>query len=162
MNERERPVFNIGITLVILIFMNLCLIVFSILSLQNAVSDQKLTNKTADYTTAYYDACNDIEENWEKISEELKTIHSTAKSEKEFDQLIKKKYRDGSCQASEENGELYLYCSSPVLEHQKLCGRAKILWNKRENGQYMEVMEYQLEDNGTWNADQSINVYQGN
>ena len=47
MKKREIPVMNLGISLIILIFMNVCLAAFAVLSLQNALSDYALTKKTA-------------------------------------------------------------------------------------------------------------------
>ena len=38
MKKREIPVMNVGISLIILIFMNICLAAFAVLSLENAVS----------------------------------------------------------------------------------------------------------------------------
>ena len=51
MKKREIPVMNVGISLIILIFMNICLAAFAVLSLENAVSDYSLSKKTATHTT---------------------------------------------------------------------------------------------------------------
>ena len=53
MKKREIPVMNVGISLIILIFMNICLAAFAVLSLENAVSDYSLSKKTEKHTTQY-------------------------------------------------------------------------------------------------------------
>lgn len=67
MKKREIPVMNVGISLIILIFMNICLAAFAVLSLENAVSDYSLSKKTAKHTTQYYEAVNNVQEQLAKI-----------------------------------------------------------------------------------------------
>lgn len=45
-----------GISLILLIFLSLCLITFSLLSLSGATADERLSQKAADRTTEYYAA----------------------------------------------------------------------------------------------------------
>lgn len=71
MKKREIPVMNLGISLIILIFMNVCLAAFAVLSLQNAVSDYALTKKTAAHTTQYYEAVNKVQEQLAQKNTEL-------------------------------------------------------------------------------------------
>ena len=71
MKKREIPVMNLGISLIILIFMNVCLAAFAVLSLQNAVSDYALTKKTAAHTTQYYKAVNKVQEQLAQKNTEL-------------------------------------------------------------------------------------------
>lgn len=43
-----------GLSLLLLIFLSLCLITFSLLSFSGATADEKLSQKAADHTTEYY------------------------------------------------------------------------------------------------------------
>ena len=72
MKKREIPVMNVGISLIILIFMNICLAAFAVLSLENAVSDYSLSKKTAKHTTQYYEAVNKVQEQLAKKNQELR------------------------------------------------------------------------------------------
>lgn len=45
-----------GISLMLLIFLSLCLMIFSLLSLSGATADERLSRKSADRTTEYYAA----------------------------------------------------------------------------------------------------------
>ncbi|MCC8045126.1 MAG: hypothetical protein LIP12_06460 [Clostridiales bacterium] len=51
-----------GISLMLLIFLSLCLITFSVLSLSGANADEKLSQKSADRTTEYYAAVTEANE----------------------------------------------------------------------------------------------------
>lgn len=52
MRKKGMPVMNVGISLLILVFMTLALLTFSVLALENAVADKRLSQKAADHTTA--------------------------------------------------------------------------------------------------------------
>ena len=53
-----RSVISIGTTTIVLIFVLLCLLTFSVLSLVSARANMRLSQKSADRTTAYYEAEN--------------------------------------------------------------------------------------------------------
>ena len=55
MDKKEIPMVNPGLALMILIMMNLCLLTFSVLSLENAVADRRMSAKAAEHTTKYYE-----------------------------------------------------------------------------------------------------------
>lgn len=83
MKKREIPVMNLGISLIILIFMNVCLAAFAVLSLQNAVSDYALTKKTAAHTTQYYEAVNKVQEQLAQKNTELEKQWTQKKTAKQ-------------------------------------------------------------------------------
>ena len=57
MNEqKKKPIIGIGTTSIVLIFVMLCMLTFSVLSLATAQADLRLSRKSAERTTAYYDA----------------------------------------------------------------------------------------------------------
>ena len=56
MNHKIKMSFGTGAPVIILVFVILCLTVLASLSLMTALSDFRLTEKSADYTAAYYAA----------------------------------------------------------------------------------------------------------
>ena len=63
MKKRQRSLSVPGISLLLLIFLTLCLITFSLLSLSGASADENLSRRAADRTLSYYEAdssANDI------------------------------------------------------------------------------------------------------
>jgi len=63
MNERKKsyPPINMGISLLITVFITLCFVVFSVLSLSVSLKDYNYSRKHAERTAAYYEACNEAE-----------------------------------------------------------------------------------------------------
>ncbi|MCC8101231.1 MAG: hypothetical protein LIP11_02900 [Clostridiales bacterium] len=71
-----------GISLMLLIFLSLCLITFSLLSLSGATADEKLSQETADRTTAYYETVTLANKILEEIDTQLAvTLKDTTNSE---------------------------------------------------------------------------------
>ena len=54
----SRSAISVGTTTLVLIFVLLCLLTFSVLSLVSARANMRLSQKSADRTTAYYEAEN--------------------------------------------------------------------------------------------------------
>lgn len=71
MNHKKEFSMNVGLPSILLIFVILCLISFGVLSLVSANSDRKLSQKVLDRQAAYYNACNDAEENLYFIDQKL-------------------------------------------------------------------------------------------
>lgn len=63
-----------GISLLLLIFLSLCLIIFSLLSLSESTADLNLNRKSADRTTEYYAAVTRANEILAQIDEQLLTF----------------------------------------------------------------------------------------
>jgi len=59
--KKSSAGFGTGSSSILIIFVLLCLVVFASLSLVSANSDQKLSQKLAARTQAYYAACNEAE-----------------------------------------------------------------------------------------------------
>ena len=53
---------NIGISLMLVVFIILCMVIFAVLSLSSAQKDYQYSIQTAKRTAAYYEACNRAEE----------------------------------------------------------------------------------------------------
>lgn len=159
MKQRETPVMNVGVTLVVLIFTNLCLITFSMLSLQNAIADKRLTEKTATYTTAYYHAVSNLEVRWKDVNNRVIKIREEAKNPMDFYEKLENalEKENDFCYIEKKEKVYYLICSEPVLEHQRLYSRAKILW-KAKNGKHFGKRNAYLKDYGSWEADKKINI----
>ena len=69
--KTSYPPFNMGISLMLVIFIILCMVVFSVLSLSTALKDYNYSKQNADNTTAYYEACNHGEQELLILKENL-------------------------------------------------------------------------------------------
>lgn len=75
-----------GISLMLLIFLSLCLITFSVLSLSGANADEKLSQKSADRTTEYYAAVTRANEVLSEIDARLADAFLEAQDSEEPEQ----------------------------------------------------------------------------
>ena len=66
------PPLQIGTSFMLLIFVILCMVTFSVLSLSSSMKDYELSKKSAKRTSEYYNACNMAEEKLEQIDEQIK------------------------------------------------------------------------------------------
>lgn len=89
------PPINIGTSFMLVIFILLCMVIFAVLSLSNALKDYDYTQQRANRTKAYYEACNEAEEIYAKIEIENHTEdsieYSVPISENEHLQVILKR-----------------------------------------------------------------------
>ncbi len=76
-NRRTEFSLNIGTSSLLFIFVILCLVSFSILSLSSAISDQKLSKRVVENTNAYYNACEKAEELICSFDDTLKALYET-------------------------------------------------------------------------------------
>ena len=60
-----------GLSLLLLIFLSLCLVTFSLLSVSESSADRKLSEKAAQHTTDYYHALSEANEILAKIDDAL-------------------------------------------------------------------------------------------
>ena len=97
MREKKAsyPPINIGTSFMLVIFILLCMVIFAVLSLSNALKDYDYTQQRANRTKAYYEACNEAEEIYAKIEIENHTEdsieYSVPISENEHLQVILKR-----------------------------------------------------------------------
>lgn len=81
MSKRKYPTINIGSSSMLVVFIILCLITFSVLSVASANNDRKYSEKIADRTTAYYKASNKAEELLSQIDDKLKQVYEQYNAE---------------------------------------------------------------------------------
>lgn len=68
-NNRQAPFVNIGSSLLLVIFLILCLVTFATLSLSSARGDYSFSSRAAQRRTEYYQACNTAEDVLAQIDE---------------------------------------------------------------------------------------------
>lgn len=78
MSTKKRDFhLNIGTSSILFTFVILCLVSFAVLSLVSAVSDYRLSTNVAENTTAYYQACGEIESQLSQLDEELRLLYES-------------------------------------------------------------------------------------
>ena len=133
MRKKGMPVMNVGISLLILVFMTLALLTFSVLALENAVADKRLSQKAADHTTAYYAAADRIQEQIADRMQEAEEQDLAAGTQFSFEE--------------------------EVADGQMLT--VTVLLTEADGERGFDVTRWQLRSSDEWEADRSLDVYQG-
>lgn len=134
---------NVGISSILFIFVILCLVSFSILSLSSAVSDRNLTLRIADNNTAYYEACNQAEELLEGLDRTLDEVYSSGISRTGyFDKVGKKKT-----------------FNVPIGDNRTLNVEVKILYPEKEGDRFYKVTMWRVEMTSDPDFDETLPVF---
>lgn len=75
MEKKKYPAVNIGSASMLVVFIILCLVIFSVLSVASANHDYTYSQKIADRTTSYYKASGKAETILSQIDRELKSAY---------------------------------------------------------------------------------------
>ncbi len=169
MNKREIPVMNVGISLVILIFMNICLAVFAVLSLQNAMADYSLSKKTAVHTTQYYKAVNKVQEQlaqknqemqrkWEQEQETVQKEKKAGKknTKKNINKTESKKLAQKKSVGQKSAQQIKI--TESVSKSQNLVVTLEL--DKTQSPSQYYIKNWKLCSSDNWEADDSLDVYQ--
>lgn len=177
MKKREIPVMNVGISLIILIFMNICLAAFAVLSLENAVSDYSLSKKTAKHTTQYYEAVNNVQEQLAKKNQELREKAETKTTEakssqkkaeiktaetKSTEKKIKVKTVKNMQKQSQKDIKKVAKSQIKLTESVSKSQQLVVTLQLDETGGYPQyyIQTWKLCSSDDWQADDSLDVYQ--
>lgn len=111
--KTSYPPVNIGASLMLVIFIILCMVVFAVLSLSSALKDLDYSEKNALRTSSYYEASNRAEE----LLAQIDTILAETPSREE---RIQKLQTFENVTAAEEGFELVVTYSVPIDEDEIL------------------------------------------
>lgn len=177
-----------GVSLMLLIFLSLCLIVFSLLSLSGAVADETLSKQAAERTTEYYAAVTAANRLLEQIDMQLAAYLQDAESsetslsadgendlgdredqtaeqnETEYLRLCSRIGEDVpgvSWEDSEENGEKNsaISFSVDVNDEQILQVRLDLSYPDADDDNLYRIRTWKVVNTGDWNADNSMNLF---
>ena len=175
MKKREIPVMNVGISLIILIFMNICLAAFAVLSLENAVSDYSLSKKTAKHTTQYYEAVNNVQEQLAKKNQELREKAETKTTEAKSSQKkaetktaetksTEKKIKAETVKNMQSQKDIKKVAKSQIKLTESVSKSQQLVVTLQldETGGYPQyyIQKWKLCSSDDWQADDSLDVYQ--
>ena len=151
--KKQSSFSSIGITSLVLIFIMLCLLTFSVLSLVTARADLRLSQKNAERTSAYYDAEN-------RANDVLLSVISCIEEYKDspdasvFYQKLRERL-DG------QNGILFTGADS--LEYEVLLDKEQLLsvsleisYETYDDGSHYRILAWNTVSTHEWESDGSL------
>lgn len=158
-----------GVSLMLLIFLSLCLIIFSLLSLSGAVADETLSSQAADRTEEYYAAVTSANELLSQIDaqlavylQEAENSESTEKSA--YLQLCSRINEDVSGVTWDESEESNadrgtISFSVDVDDEQILQVQLDISYPASDDDTLYHIQTWKIVNTGDWNADNSMHLF---
>lgn len=148
------PPVNMGISFMLTIFIILCMVIFSVLSLSTVIKDRTYTQKNADRTLAYYNANNQAEEHLAQIDSILCTASTYDTCLKELESLD---YISFS--TNDKSSNISLTYSVPINETEILKVVLDINPDSRERYTILTWQQISLSE---WENKSSLSVYENN
>lgn len=149
-----------GISLMVLIFLSLCLITFSLLSLSGATADETLSKQAADRTTEYYAAVAEANRLLGRIDEQL----AVCLREADASDTPESAYFEACASLPEAVPEAELSDGSldfqvPITEGQVLKVTLSINYPAEETDPLYRIDTWETVNTQEWKADKSMNLY---
>lgn len=146
----RKLTMNIGIISFMIVFIILCLVTFSVLSLVSANSNMNMTNRSIEHNQEYYQLSSQGEAYLEKIDDYLYQMYQQYSKEQYFQQLdhIKTIIPDISI----SNHYLYFTITG---DKQKLEIEIEVLY---PGNKLYEIKSWKVQSIEEWNPDQKIDV----
>ncbi|MCC8052200.1 MAG: hypothetical protein LIP10_16430 [Clostridiales bacterium] len=170
-----------GISLMLLIFLSLCLITFSLLSLSGATADARLAQNSADRTTEYYAAVSTANEILGQIDAQLANALQNVQTENGADDSDTSDYSSltayaDACSTISVSGVALAWeaCGSEdydsaavgtlqydiaVTDDQLLHVALSVVWPKSDSDTLYQITSWQILSTSDWSADTSQNLY---
>lgn len=152
--KTSRPLLTTGTSTLLLIFVSLCLLTFAVLSFLSARADQNLSRKTAERTSAYYEACNQAEDRLGETDRMLEKLWQETANEKAYFQAVRETFED--MDFDEESRMLSF--SVPLTDTQVLTVTLK-LRTPESGSTFYTITGWKTINTAGWTADTSQNVY---
>ena len=152
--KTSRPLLTTGTSTLLLIFVSLCLLTFAVLSFLSARADQNLSRKTAERTSAYYEACNQAEDRLGEADQMLEKIWQETANEKAYFQAVRETFED--MDVDEESRMLSF--SVPLTDTQVLTVTLKLL-TPESGSTFYTISGWKTVNTAGWTADTRQNVY---
>lgn len=160
MKKKQRSLSIPGISLLLLIFLTLCLITFSLLSLSGASADENLSRKAADRTISYYEAdsrANEILARTDNyLAEYLKEAEESSDPEARYLELIGELPEKDSGYTLEDSS---LSFSVPVTDDQILQVSLELAYPENPDDTLYTITSWKIVNTREWTPDTHLNLY---
>lgn len=149
----SRSAISVGTTTLVLIFVLLCLLTFSVLSLVSARANMRLSQKSADRTTAYYEAENTSSDILIQVTEAVQKYLNISDEDTFFKNV--RTELDGKNGIRFTDDETLTWTVS-LTENQYLRAEVQISFQPFSNGNHYRIIAWNTYTDYDWGTDQSL------
>lgn len=160
MKKRQHSLSVPGISLLLLIFLTLCLITFSLLSLSGASADENLSQRAADRTLSYYEASSSangiLAQTGEYLAEYLRKAEESSDPETRYLELCADLPSVDSVYTLKDS---VLSFSVPVTDDQILQVGLELTYPKESDDTLYRIASWKIVNTREWTPDTHLNLY---
>lgn len=139
--KEKRSFTNFGFSTILLFFVMVCVVIFSVLSFVTAHSDYNLSKKAADKTAAYYSAQVLAAETLTAIDLLLLDGYETAANQTDYFHLLAELLPPYGTFSENADGIWFTF-SEPITETQSLSVVLHLLYPENETDVFYEILEW--------------------
>ncbi len=151
MKKERKITMNIGIISFLTMFVILCLVTFSVLSLSSAKSNMNMTQKSITHKNDYYKLCNQGETYLQKIDDQLFKNFQESSSKNQYFELMTK-INDLNL-GIKINENILSY--EIVINKQKLYVEIEVVY---PGDKFYQLKTWDIQASEKWEADNSLNI----
>ena len=149
-NKSTKSIISTGTTSIVLIFVMLSLLTFSVLSLTSAQANLRLSRLSADRTTEYYAAENAANDILIQVASALDEAYLLSSSPNAFYSLAQSTLEDMDLTFVEEDRLAY---DVPLGENQILVVELELSYDTLPSGRHYTITSWQAISEYDWNPD---------
>lgn len=158
--REKRSFFNFGYSTILLSFVMLCIVTFSVLSLVTAYSDYKLSKKVADSTMAYYETQELVYKKLAALDDFLWESYQAATNENDYYTLLVEKLQEHGTITDNSYGLVFVF-QEPITENNQLEITLHFLYPQEDTDTFYEITEWKSVHTATdVPEDETLNLIQ--
>ena len=167
MNRKQFPMINIGSVSLLMIFIVLCMVTLSALSLSSAAADQNSAERLAAHNTEYYEASAQAEAKLMELKSALSGIQEQSADFTDYEDQVRTACENGTLSdgvsLTESDRCLILQFKESVNKQQSLSVKLELMdpfADSEAEPCFWKVLSWQEISTADWNADHSLTLIQ--
>lgn len=161
MNKKKTPFFSAGISLILLVFILLCLLTFAVLSLTSANADLRLSKKTAERISEYYAAESAAGRILKDIDGLLLEQYNNSRDRGEYEaHFLEEAAGWDSFRAERTRDGVRIYVTQNIGDEELLEVELAVCYPEEEGGSLYRIESWKSVQKAGWQPDQKLPVLQ--
>lgn len=163
MNKKQmfsiRPVTGLGLSSILVVFVQLVLVCLAVLSLASSLADSRLSRQTVQYHQQYYAAFNQANQVLQQVDESLQ---QAGQSSGDYLQEMQKKLKQIDCLTFTQKETVQVQYECPINETQSLFVSLIIPYHNFNPKAMYQIAQWQVITTQPWAADTQLPIYMKN
>lgn len=157
--KESHSFINFGFSTILLFFVMICVITFSVLSFTTSYSDYKLSKKVADKTSAYYDTQELLYERLLSLDYFLWEKYQSASNETEYYKQLEERLLDYGTITTSESGMAFSFQES-ISDGNYLAVTLLLSYPKKDTDTFYKILEWKSVYEEIMLEDEPLNLLQ--